>query len=51
MNVQAKLVEKTSKNGRQYLCIEIYITDTYTKLVMLDKAELELLKLTAKKTQ
>lgn len=45
MNVNAKLVEKTSdKTGKKYVCIEIQITPTYTKLVFLTGAEIELLK-------
>ena len=35
MDVKATLVEKTSKNGNQYKCIEIQLTPTYTKLVFL----------------
>lgn len=47
MNVNAKLVEKKSeKTGKSYVCIEIQITPTYTKLVFLTSAEIELLKVT-----
>lgn len=50
MNIDAKLVEKvSSKSGKTYICIEIKLTDTYTKQVFLDSAELELLKLVNKK--
>lgn len=45
MNVKAILVEKTSKSGNPYTCIEVYITPTTKKLVFLSAAELELLKL------
>jgi len=45
MNVKAVLVEKTSKKGNIYTCIEIYLTDTIKKTVFLEDAELELLKL------
>lgn len=43
--VKCNLVEKVSKTGNNYLCLEIYLTDTYKKIVFLDKAEIELLKL------
>lgn len=43
--IKCNLVEKVSKNGNNYLCLEIYLTDTYKKIVFLDKAEVELLKL------
>lgn len=43
--IKCILVEKVSKNGNNYLCLEIYLTDTYKKIVFLDKAEMELLKL------
>lgn len=45
MDVKATLVEKTSKNGNQYKAIEIQLTDTYKKMVFLDNAELEILKM------
>ena len=51
MDVKATLVEKTSKNGNQYKCIEIQLTPTYTKLVFLDNAELELLALNNSKVK
>ena len=43
--IKCNLVEKVSKSGNNYLCLEIYLTDTYKKIVFLDKAEMELLKL------
>ena len=43
MDVKATLVEKTSKSGNQYKCIEIQLTPTYKKVVFLEQAELELL--------
>lgn len=46
MNVPAKLVEKVSKAGKPYLAIVISITPTYEKIVFLDTAEIELLKMT-----
>lgn len=46
MDLKAKLVEKESKKGNNYVCIEIQISNTYTKTVFLEPAELELIKLT-----
>ena len=47
MNLKAVLVSKTSKEGKPYNCVEVYITDTIKKIVFLSEAELELLKLRA----
>lgn len=45
MNVNGKLIEKVSeKTGKKYVCIEIQLSPSYSKLVFLDKAEVELLK-------
>lgn len=49
MNVKCQLVEKVSKKGNKYLCLEISLSDTYTKTVFLDNAEIELIKLLANK--
>lgn len=46
MDLKAKLVEKESKKGNKYLCLEIKLSDTYTKIVFLESAEVELIKLT-----
>ncbi len=46
MNIPAKLEERVSKNGNPYFCIVIKITDEVEKLVFLDKAEIELIRLT-----
>lgn len=43
--IKCNLVEKVSKKGNNYLCLEIYLTDTYKKVVFLEQAEVELLKL------
>lgn len=43
--IKCNLVEKVSKSGNNYLCLEIFLTETYKKVVFLDKAEIELLKL------
>lgn len=45
INIKANLVEKVSKKGNSYICVELYLTDTLKKLVFLTDAELELLKL------
>ncbi|MDO4962611.1 MAG: hypothetical protein Q4E75_00705 [bacterium] len=39
----ATLETRTSKSGNEYQVVVIKLTDTYEKLVFLDKAELELL--------
>lgn len=44
MEVKATLEDRVSKNGNPYKAIVIKLTDTYEKLVFLDKSELELLK-------
>lgn len=47
MNLQAKLEERVSKDGtKNYFCIVIKITDNVEKIVFLDKAEIELIRLT-----
>jgi len=46
MNIPAKLEERTSKVGKPYTCIVVKITDTVEKIIFLDAAELELIKLT-----
>lgn len=46
MEVKAKLVEKVSeKTGNKYVCIEVYLTPTYKKVLFVDKAEIELIRL------
>lgn len=45
MDIRTELVTRTSKSGKEYQCLEIYITDDYKKVVFLDKAELALLEL------
>lgn len=49
MPLEAKLVERTSKDGRKYLAVELTIYGDMKKLVFLTPAELELIKLTYKK--
>lgn len=46
MNVNARLEERVSKDGNPYYCIVIRITDNVEKLVFLDRAETELIRLT-----
>lgn len=43
--VDATLEERTSKEGKPYQVVVIKLTDTYEKLIFLEKAEVELLKL------
>ena len=45
MFVNAELVEKTSKAGNKYICVEVSLTDNVKKVVFLTDAEVELLKL------
>ncbi len=49
MPIKAEIVEKVSNKGNKYICIEITITDTYKKIVFLEQAELELIKLSTRK--
>lgn len=49
-DVKATLETRTSKSGNPYDVIVIKLTDTYEKLVFLDKSELELLKITNSKS-
>lgn len=45
VEVKAILEERTSKKGKKYNVVVVKLTETYEKLVFLDKAEIELLKL------
>lgn len=46
MNVKATLVEGVGKkSGKPYMALEIQLTDTLKKMVFLEPAELELLKI------
>lgn len=45
MDVKATLETRQSKAGNNFQVIVIRLTDNYEKLVFLDKAEIELLKL------
>ena len=45
MDVKATLETRQSKAGNNFQVIVIKLTDNYEKLVFLDKAEIELLKL------
>lgn len=42
--VKATLETRTSKKGNEYQVLVIKLTDTYEKLVFLEKAEIEILK-------
>lgn len=46
MNINAKLEERTSKEGNPYFCIVIKLTENAEKIVFLNSVELELLRLT-----
>lgn len=43
--LKAELVQRESKNGSLYTCIEIKLTDTYVKRVFIENSEIELIKL------
>lgn len=52
MDVKATLEERvSSKSGNKYKALVIKLTDTYEKVVFLEKAELELLDLANSKKQ
>lgn len=38
-------LRKSNKTGKEYFALEIPITDNYKKIVFLDQAEIELVKL------
>ena len=42
--LKATLVKRTSKKGNDYECVMVQLTPTFQKMVLLEKAELELLK-------
>lgn len=45
MKLDCTLQKKTSKKtGNEYICLEIQLTDTYKKIVLLEPAENELCK-------
>ena len=44
IDIKATLETRTSKKGSEYQVLVIKLTDTYEKLVFLDKPEIELLK-------
>lgn len=37
--------EKTSKNGKPYVCLDVNLTSSYVKTFFLDDSDLEVLKL------
>lgn len=47
-NIRCSLETRVSKKGSDYTVLVIKLTDTYEKLVFLDNAELELLKMSKK---
>lgn len=46
MDLKCRLETRTSKEGKPYEVVVIKLTDTYEKLVFLDSAEKELIKMT-----
>ena len=48
VKINATLETRTSKKGSDYTVIVIKLTDTCEKIVFLDQAELELLKVSTK---
>lgn len=50
MPIKCTIVERISKNGSPYQCLEIELSDTYKKTVYLDRAELELVRLKAQRS-
>ena len=51
MVLKCQVVEKVSQKVNTYICLEVYITENYKKIVYLDSAEVELLKMYTKKQQ
>lgn len=45
IDTEVYLVERISKNGNKYTALEIYLTENVKKLILLNEAEIELLKL------
>ena len=45
LTLKANLVTRMSKKGVPYTALEVYITDNTTKMVFLNPAEVELLKI------
>lgn len=43
--LKAELVQRESKSGNLYMCIEIKLTDSYIKRVFVESSEIELIKL------
>ena len=49
MVLKCQVVEKVSQKGNTYICLEVFLTENYKKIVFLDSAEVELLKMYTKK--
>lgn len=45
MEIKCTLEEKTSKSGKPYTVLVVHLTENCTKLVFLNSAEIELLKM------
>ena len=50
MDVKATLETRTSKEGKEYKCVVIKISNHSEKVVFLNPAELELLEMNSKKS-
>lgn len=46
MNIPARLESRTSKDGKEYQCVVLQLTERSEKLIFLSSIELELLQLT-----
>lgn len=44
MKLNCEFVIKQSKSGKEYCCLEVVITPTYTKQIFLEQADVELLR-------
>lgn len=49
-NIKCQIVERTSAKGNKYIALEVYLTPNYKKVVFLEQAEIELLKLAVAET-
>lgn len=51
MELQSRLEQRVSKDGKPYFCIIIKLTDELDKIVFLEPAELQCVKLTYAKSK
>ena len=45
VRVSGLIHEKTSKNGKPYICLDVNLTPTYTKTFFLEESDVQVLKL------